>query len=152
MLIILVDTHAPSILFCPNNLTKEADLQSFGAIVTWEEPIADDISKHVMILLQTHSSGNYFAVGTTIVSYIFRDSSNNMAKCSFSVTIVLGKDAKLHNHCGNYKKGTIKNNHLDFQRILVLLSILMFIYSHIYSQKIQHPRRRFTIALLTSLQ
>ncbi|XP_072045209.1 hyalin-like [Amphiura filiformis] len=81
------DTRAPTILFCPNNVTAEIDEGSFGAIVNWKEPIAEDASGEVMLLIQTHSSGTFFAIGTTIVSYIFRDNANNMDKCSFSVTV-----------------------------------------------------------------
>ena len=62
--------------------------------MNWREPITEDNSGNVMILLQTHSSGSFFAVGTTIVSYIFRDDDNNMAKCSFSVRVYVGKSVK----------------------------------------------------------
>ncbi|XP_072044883.1 uncharacterized protein [Amphiura filiformis] len=81
------DTRAPTILFCPSNVTAEIDEGSLGAIVNWKEPIAEDVSGDVMLLIQTHSSGTFFAIGTTIVSYIFRDNANNMEKCSFSVTV-----------------------------------------------------------------
>ncbi|XP_072045208.1 hyalin-like [Amphiura filiformis] len=81
------DTRAPAILFCPNNVTAETEEGSLGAIVNWKEPIAEDASGEVMLLIQTHSSGTFFAIGTTIVSYIFRDNANNMGKCSFSVTV-----------------------------------------------------------------
>ena len=58
--------------------------------MNWREPIVEDFSGHVIVLLQTHSSGSFFPIGTTTVSYIFRDHDNNMATCSFSVTVFAG--------------------------------------------------------------
>ncbi|XP_072051443.1 hyalin-like [Amphiura filiformis] len=81
------DSRPPTILFCPSNMTVEIDQVSFGAIASWDEPVAEDASGYVMLLIQTHVSGTFFTIGTTIVSYIFRDNANNMEKCSFSVAV-----------------------------------------------------------------
>ena len=87
-----VDTIAPSILSCPNNITTQVDPGNLGTTVNWEEPRVEDISGDVMLLVQTHAPGTFFAIGTTIVSYIYRDNANNMAKCSFLVTVKGGKN------------------------------------------------------------
>ncbi|XP_072022697.1 hyalin-like [Amphiura filiformis] len=80
------ESRAPTILFCPSNRTLEVDERSLGTIVSWDEPVVEDTG-NVMLLIQTHVSGTFFTIGTTIVSYIFRDNANNMEKCSFSVTV-----------------------------------------------------------------
>ena len=87
-----VDTIAPSILSCPNNLTTQVDPGSLGTTVSWNEPNVEDASGDVLLLVQTHAPGTLFAVGTTIVSYIYRDNANNLAKCSFLVTVKGGKN------------------------------------------------------------
>ncbi|XP_072045211.1 hyalin-like isoform X2 [Amphiura filiformis] len=84
------DSQAPTILFCPSNMTVELDQGSNGAIVNWKEPVVEDASGYAMLLIQTHVSGTFFTMGTTIVSYIFRDNANNMEKCSFTVTLTRG--------------------------------------------------------------
>ena len=86
-----VDTVAPSILSCPNNVTTQVDPGNFGTIVSWRGPEIQDASGDVMLLVQTHAPGTFFTVGSTIVSYIYRDYANNMAKCSFFVTVIRGK-------------------------------------------------------------
>ncbi|XP_072021512.1 hyalin-like [Amphiura filiformis] len=87
------DSRPPTITLCPRNKTVEIDQGSLGAIVSWDEPIAEDASGFVMLLIQTHASGTFFTIGTTIVSYIFRDKANNMEKCSFAVTVTGAAEA-----------------------------------------------------------
>ena len=86
----LVDTIAPRILYCSNDITAQADPGRYGATVSWNEPEVLDASSDVMLLVQTHVSGTFFAIGTTVVSYIFRDNANNIGKCSFSITVAEG--------------------------------------------------------------
>ncbi|XP_072046539.1 hyalin-like [Amphiura filiformis] len=93
------DTRAPSIISCPNNETVKIDIGSFGAIVNWDAPMAEDTSGYVMLLVQTHAPGTFFAIGTTMVSYIFRDNANNMAKCSFSVTVTAAESSSMIFNC-----------------------------------------------------
>ena len=58
---------------------------SVGTMVTWQEPRTEDLSGRVTVLVQTHAPGSYFPVGTTSVSYVYTDNSNNIASCVFSV-------------------------------------------------------------------
>ncbi|KAJ8040305.1 Receptor-type tyrosine-protein phosphatase F [Holothuria leucospilota] len=53
---------------------------------TWTEPTAADASGSVTVS-QTHSPGDSFLVGATEVRYEFKDSLNNMAECSFTVSV-----------------------------------------------------------------
>ncbi|XP_072046222.1 hyalin-like [Amphiura filiformis] len=86
-----VDTTPPLITYCPDDIITRPEAGSLGSSVTWDEPEADDLSKNTMLLIQTHLPGTFFAIGTTVVTYIFRDNASNVAKCSFSVTIVASK-------------------------------------------------------------
>ena len=81
------DVSPPSIDFCPNDISSQTELEAFGAIVSWVEPQATDDSGTAVLLLQTHAPGTFFALGTTIVTYVFRDATNNMEKCSFAITV-----------------------------------------------------------------
>ena len=86
-----VDTTPPSVLSCPTNVTGQVDPGSLGTTVSWDEPKVEDASGFTMLLVQTHAPGTFFAIGTTIVSYIYRDNASNMEKCSFLVTVLGGK-------------------------------------------------------------
>ena len=83
----IVDTMPPNVTYCPDDIMTYVDYESLGTIVNWTEPKAVDTSTYVMLLLQTHVPGTFFATGTTIVTYIFKDEANNMGKCTFSVTV-----------------------------------------------------------------
>ncbi|XP_072046098.1 hyalin-like [Amphiura filiformis] len=82
-----VDTTPPTILLCPHDIRRDIEMGSFGAIVDWNEPKATDASNNAMLLVQTHVPGTFFTVGTTIVTYIFKDDANNMERCTFSITV-----------------------------------------------------------------
>ena len=85
-----MDTTPPVIMDCPENMKTKVQPGSSGSIVHWDEPKADDASGIVHLLSKTHSSGSHFSVGTTTVSYFFRDDANNVAFCVFSVTCYAG--------------------------------------------------------------
>ena len=91
MICFIADVSPPSIDHCPNDITSQTELESFGAIVNWIEPQAMDDSGTTVLLLQTHAPGTFFALGTTIVTYILSDAANNMAKCSFAITVAGNK-------------------------------------------------------------
>ena len=79
---------------CPSNdvsseITETSDL---ATTVSWIEPTAVDESRNVTLLMKTHSSGDTFPVGLTTVTYMFVDSSNNIASCTFVVKVRLGKN------------------------------------------------------------
>ena len=59
--------------------------------MNWTEPVATDNSGLVVLSLQTHLSGSYFAPGISSVTYLYEDPSNNIATCIFTVTVERGK-------------------------------------------------------------
>ena len=93
--ILLVDTTPPRVHECPSNIQTEIEFGSTGTVVNWIEPMANDASGNVTLLVQTHSPGSLFQVGATKVSYVFRDNADNLAVCTFTVTGVQGRYNKL---------------------------------------------------------
>ena len=90
------DTIPPTIMSCPSTeitskITDNSDSAATVMTVSWIEPTAVDESGNVTLLVKTHSSGQIFKVGSTTVMYLFADSSNNIASCSFDVTVTLRK-------------------------------------------------------------
>ncbi|XP_072046397.1 hyalin-like [Amphiura filiformis] len=86
ILINQVDTHAPTIFDCPSDISTSMELGSPGHTVSWREPSADDESGNVTLLYKTHKPGGTFAIGSTRITYLFTDNSNNLASCSFEVS------------------------------------------------------------------
>lgn len=86
-----VDTIAPRIISCPSQESTivTIELGEPGVMVTWQEPMVSDLSE-VVLVSQSHMSNQFFVVGPTTVTYVYRDSSNNMANCQFVVSVQTG--------------------------------------------------------------
>ena len=87
----LVDTLPPEILYCPGDVSESVELGNTGKSVTWEGPIASDVSGPLSSTTQSHYSGDFFTIGKTRVNYTFVDSAGNRASCKFSVDLFSGK-------------------------------------------------------------
>ena len=79
----------PEIVNCPTNDITVTAAAGQTATVTWTEPTATDTVSptNQITTLATHNPGDSFPVGTTAVSYIFRDRAGNEAICSFNVIV-----------------------------------------------------------------
>ncbi|XP_072013682.1 uncharacterized protein [Amphiura filiformis] len=82
-----VDTIAPIINGCPDSATYSVSFGVSSRIVTWIEPTAIDNSGGQPTVTQTHQPRQSFPVGITPVTYTFTDSSQNQARCSFTITV-----------------------------------------------------------------
>ncbi|XP_072172386.1 uncharacterized protein [Diadema setosum] len=81
------DTTHPTVL-CTNDVTRTVELGTAGVEVAYTEPSATDISGTEQVISQSHSSGDFFSVGATTVTYVFADASGNVAPtCSFVITV-----------------------------------------------------------------
>ncbi|XP_072046550.1 hyalin-like [Amphiura filiformis] len=80
-----VDNTSPTVKGCPDDIAKTNELGASGVLVTWIEPSATDVSP--VTLHRSHQPSTVFPVGVTDVAYIFIDASNNVATCTFSVTV-----------------------------------------------------------------
>jgi large repetitive protein len=80
----LNDVTPPIIRNCPSNISITT-AQPFS-VATWTPPTATD-NCGIQSFTSNFSSGQTFTIGTTTVFYTARDSSNNTAQCSFTITI-----------------------------------------------------------------
>ncbi|XP_071785173.1 uncharacterized protein [Asterias amurensis] len=80
------DNTDPVISGCPQSITMNVQTGS-SAVVTWTPPTATDNSGTAFIIFSSSSPGSVFPAGTTPVSYVFSDPSQNYASCSFFVTV-----------------------------------------------------------------
>ncbi|XP_070546460.1 uncharacterized protein [Ptychodera flava] len=80
-----IDTENP-VINCPLNLSTSTFIGTPFSPVTWPLPVATDNSGTVHIR-GSHEPGSNFSIGSTVVSYEASDPSDNMAHCSFTVTV-----------------------------------------------------------------
>ena len=82
-----LDRTPPVISGCPQTVYEYAKFGEREAIVTWDEPTAEDDSGLPIRVARTHSPSTPFPLGPTRVVYYFTDNSENEAACSFFVQI-----------------------------------------------------------------
>lgn len=80
------DTTQPVIATCPSNISINSTASACGSTATWVVPTATDNCGTVTVT-SSHNPGDFFPVGTTIVTYTFTDANNNSSVCSFTVTV-----------------------------------------------------------------
>ncbi len=81
------DTEAPKFNNCPSNITVNNDTGDCGAEVSWTVPTISDNCTGATSSA-TDDPGDFFAVGTTTVTYSGSDAADNDAvDCSFTVTV-----------------------------------------------------------------
>ncbi|KAJ8032098.1 Hyalin [Holothuria leucospilota] len=80
---------SPEIFGCPENIIK---LTTVPEEVDWLEPSAKSRSSEnslpLMIESRSHEPNDTFPLGTTTVTYSFRDEKGNTKKCLFNVTLI----------------------------------------------------------------
>ncbi len=79
----VLDTISP-VLTCPGNIAVASDSGACGANVTWSFSSSDNCS---VVTTSTSNSGDFFATGTTTVTYTGADPAGNTATCSFDITV-----------------------------------------------------------------
>jgi choice-of-anchor A domain-containing protein len=81
------DTEKPQ-LACPSNITKNSDVNSCGAVVTYTATVKDNCDGTTDQVTFSPPSGTMFPVGTTTVMATAHDKAGNTASCSFTVTVL----------------------------------------------------------------
>lgn len=79
------DVEAPAIAGLPGNISVSNDPGKCGAVVSWNDVGATDNCSAV--LTSNISSGSYFGIGTTTVTYTATEASGNTVHASFDVTV-----------------------------------------------------------------
>ncbi|XP_072018428.1 uncharacterized protein [Amphiura filiformis] len=59
-----------------------------GAIVNWDSPTATDNSGTANLIRRTRQPNSFFPLGTTPVTYVFADPSNNAVSVTFFITVL----------------------------------------------------------------
>lgn len=84
------DLTPPVVTGCPGSITETiADGTQLGGVVDYTPPQAEDNSG-IVTLISSPPSPGFFDLGTTLVSYIYRDGALNGAECLFTVTVTTG--------------------------------------------------------------
>ncbi|MEZ5104642.1 MAG: HYR domain-containing protein [Draconibacterium sp.] len=85
------DNQVPKIIEKPSDINVFASENDCGTIVNWKAPIITDncATRDQMVVNCTQSSGNFFPVGKTQVTYTITDGNeNNKVKYSFFITVI----------------------------------------------------------------
>jgi PKD repeat protein len=81
----VLDTIGPVFLTCPTDIVIITESDNCEAVVTWDIPTASDNCNAVVV--SPFQPGATFPVGTTTITYIATDPSENTATCTFTVTV-----------------------------------------------------------------
>ena len=84
-----VDDVAPWFTNCPNDIIEYAG-DMYGAVVEWDEPIAEDNVGIEEPIERTHLPGDYFQEGVHHIENVAQDKAGNEAVCEFTITITAG--------------------------------------------------------------
>ena len=77
------DNQLPS-LMCPSNITKSNDPGMCGAVVTFSVAVNENCGFEIDY---SHESGDFFPIGTTVVTVTATDGAGNVGTCTFNVTV-----------------------------------------------------------------
>jgi hypothetical protein len=89
--VIVDDLTAPVWTLCPSNISVVNDLgDCTGGTIFWTAPtVSDNCDASPNVTLPTWSSGDFFPLGITTVSYSVVDVSGNTGTCSFTVEVTI---------------------------------------------------------------
>ena len=88
--VVIVDNTVPVVSGCPGTITVQTGpgRLTCDQTATWTEPTAtDNCSGALTFFSRTSSPGSTFPVGTTPVTYIFKDAAGNTSTCNFNVVV-----------------------------------------------------------------
>jgi hypothetical protein len=88
-LTINADVTPPVISGCPSNQTIPLAANACTVTATWTEPTASDYCStgNLTYFSRSHAPGSVFALGTTTITYVFKDPNGNQSICSFTITV-----------------------------------------------------------------
>ncbi|XP_041474432.1 fibronectin-like [Lytechinus variegatus] len=87
--VVEVDT-IPPVVICPGTFVATIPAGATSGIITLPSATANDVGGSVTLVSTQPNPTNPFPLGTTNVSYTFRDQFGNRASCSFDVVVSTG--------------------------------------------------------------
>ena len=84
--ITVVDAELPVIAGTPSDITLTSDANACGTTATWIAPTSSD-NCGISSFTGSHTSGDFFPVGTTTVTYTATDVNGNTQSTSFNVVV-----------------------------------------------------------------
>lgn len=82
----VADTVRPTITGCPPDMVMDQEADTCGAHALWLAPVASDACG-IASFVPNFTSGSFFPVGVTVVTYLATDVNGNTNLCSFTVTV-----------------------------------------------------------------
>ena len=86
-LLLFPDIKSPAINNIPVDITIPTNPGSPNATASWTPPLASD-NFGAVSLTSSHSPGDSFPLGTTVVNYTATDANDHQAHDSFKVTVL----------------------------------------------------------------
>ena len=80
-----LDTQAPALTNCSDDIVAFTDLNSNGTRVSWDDPVV--MENDVYTISQTLAPGYFFSVGNMTVTYYVEDRSGLNDTCEFLVKV-----------------------------------------------------------------
>ncbi|KAJ8042468.1 Hyalin [Holothuria leucospilota] len=77
----------PPVVVCGPDIVRQTPVFSGGLQVNFAECTATDDSGTVILVSRSHTSGQFFVIGTTVVTYTFTDPTGNVGTGSFTITV-----------------------------------------------------------------
>ena len=119
---IKVDNQPPQINGCPRNIEETIELGASTKVVTWTDPTATD-NTGTPSRTRSHQPGVVFTLGVTNVRYTFTDTYNNVATCTFTVTLTTGWFYLFeNNYCMWSFCDVIYSNHKRFIILIIIFT------------------------------
>ncbi len=95
--VIVTDSDAPIVDFCPADVTLTAPTGTCSAIANWMAPVFSDVCGGITVSTN-FDVGDAVPLGTNLVVYTATDASGNTATCQFTA-IVVENDAPVISDC-----------------------------------------------------
>ncbi|XP_072051436.1 uncharacterized protein [Amphiura filiformis] len=96
---VTVPDNEPPRVKCPGDIVQYVPAGVTGKLIRWKEPIVSDYSSRsgekVVPVSQSHTSGQVFSIGVTVVRYTYADWAGNTAMCEFHVHLLEEPDQEV---------------------------------------------------------
>ena len=86
MVLFTADISPPGVQNCPADISVKTTSPN-GMRVFWEPPNVLTTNNNDITMINSHAPNDMFLIGEQLVIYVFRDTADRVAYCSFKVTV-----------------------------------------------------------------